>query len=178
MSNRYRIKHQDGVYFLTMTVHKWVDVFTRPKYKNTVLESFKYCQQNLGLKLHAYVIMTNHIHLIASVKSGTNLSSFINSFKSHVAKQLIKELRNKKESRKWILDILKKEDGSIQFWKKSNHPIILYSDKVANQKIQYIHMNPVKAGIVDFSYQYKYSSAPFYEKRNCELIQLEPIFWK
>lgn len=175
MSHRYRIEHQDGIYFLTMTVNKWVDVFTRPLYKSIVLNSLKYCQEHLGLKLHAYVLMSNHIHLVASAKEGYTLSSFINSFKTFVANHIIIQLKTNKESRDWILDILKNNKGGLDFWKKSNHPILLYSDKVIRQKINYIHRNPVKASIVKLAEHYKYSSASYYENGKADLINIEPI---
>ena len=62
----HKIKNQDALHFITITVVGWVDVFTRMQYKDIIIESLKFCVQNKGLKLYAYVIMTNHLHLIVS----------------------------------------------------------------------------------------------------------------
>jgi putative transposase len=61
----YKIKNQYAVYFLTFTICGWVDVFIRKETKKIIIDSLKYCMKNKGLVLYAYVIMTNHIHIIA-----------------------------------------------------------------------------------------------------------------
>jgi REP element-mobilizing transposase RayT len=66
MSTGYKIHEKDGAHFLTFQVVGWVDLFTRRDYRDVVIESFKFCQQNKGLNLFAYVIMSNHVHLIAN----------------------------------------------------------------------------------------------------------------
>jgi REP element-mobilizing transposase RayT len=63
----FTIHDQNNVYFLTWTTVDWIDIFTRQCYRDIVIESLKYCIQNKGLALHAYVIISNHIHLIARV---------------------------------------------------------------------------------------------------------------
>jgi len=57
---------KDGLYYLTFSNCRWVDVFTRKIYRDIVIESFAYCQKHKGLELFAYVIMSNHIHLLAA----------------------------------------------------------------------------------------------------------------
>ncbi len=64
MAFAYTIKDQFGLYFLTFTVHQWADVFTRRDYTNIIIESLQFCQKEKGLKIYAWVIMSNHIHLI------------------------------------------------------------------------------------------------------------------
>jgi len=66
----YIIGDQQSMYYLTFTVVGWIDIFTRQSYRDIMMESFKHCQQNKGLHLHAYVIMSNHVHLIVSVDEG------------------------------------------------------------------------------------------------------------
>ena len=72
---------EGNVYFLTITVVDWVDVFTRPGYKHEIVNALRYCQQSKGLELYAWVIMSNHIHLIAGTKDGFNLSDILRDFK-------------------------------------------------------------------------------------------------
>jgi putative transposase len=70
MSTGYKIHEKDGVYFLTFQIVGWVDLFTLRDYRDVVIDSFKFCQQNKGLNLFAYVIMSNHIHLLAQSELG------------------------------------------------------------------------------------------------------------
>ncbi len=55
MANAYSIYDQEGVYFVTFTVHQWVDVFTRQVYVNILLENLRYCQSEKGLKIYGWV---------------------------------------------------------------------------------------------------------------------------
>ena len=65
MSTGYQISDQEGLYYLTFQVVDWIDIFTRQVYRDIIIESFKYAIENKGLHLFAYVIMSNHVHLIA-----------------------------------------------------------------------------------------------------------------
>jgi REP element-mobilizing transposase RayT len=82
-------------YFLTLTVTDWVDIFTRPAYKHIITDSLAYCQLEKGLILHAWVIMSNHIHLIASTKDGINLSDILRDLKK------IHKQKNSEDNRRW-----------------------------------------------------------------------------
>ena len=67
MAEISRVYDPEGVYFVTFTVHQWVDVFTRPVYVELLPEYLRYCQQNIGLQTYSRVVMRNHCHLIVSV---------------------------------------------------------------------------------------------------------------
>ena len=102
------IKNQivDGyAYFLTMTVVNWIDIFTRPVYKHIIVDALKYNQQNKGLIIYAWCLMSNHLHLIAEAKEGHNLSDILRDFKKFTSKAIVNEISdNPSESRKkWML---------------------------------------------------------------------------
>jgi len=168
MSDAYKIHDQQGVYFLTFRVIDWVDVFTRTQYKDVVISNLKYCTDNKGLELFAYVIMTNHIHIICRAKENFRLSDIVRDFKKHTANQILDLIKQPWESRKWMLNHFKKagEDNirnkKLQFWNQKNHAIELYSPDFIDQKLNYIHENPVKAGFVEKPEDYLYSSARNY----------------
>ena len=161
-----RKANTDATYFLTLTTVGWIDVFTRRLYADELIENLKYCQQHKGLELFAFVIMPSHLHLVARSREG-KLSQLIHDFKSYTAKRIIQLIEhNQQESRKdWLLHLfqyhakLQKQNAQYQFWQKTTHPIELFSDPVIQQKIDYIHNNPVEAGIVDEEQHYVYSSA-------------------
>ncbi len=166
-----RKSNTDHPYFITFTIVGWVDVFTRRDYCDIIIRNLKYCQQQKGMELYAYVIMSSHIHIVARHKEG-KLNEGIRDFKSVTAKEIIKEILGSGfESRKdWILSMFKeyaskqKQNKEYMFWQKTNHPIELFSPKVMNQKIDYIHNNPVETGYVSAPENYVYSSAYIFPK--------------
>lgn len=169
MAGGHQIKNQNVLHFLTFTVVGWIDIFTRDTYREIIIESFEYCKREKGLILYAYVIMSNHIHIIVKTDSEKGLSAVIRDFKKFTAKKIISELNNNKESRRdWMLQLFKhyaksnKRNAEYQFWKQDNHPIELVSRKWIVQKLDYIHLNPVNGGWVDLTEDYKYSSARNY----------------
>jgi len=167
MSTGYRIYEKDGAHFLTFQVVGWVDLFTRRDYRNVVIESFKYCQQHKGLNLFAFVIMSNHIHLLAQSEVG-DLSGFIRDFKSYTSKRFLEIMESGTESRReWMMRVFEhyatyKEKQTHQLWTHENHAEHVYSQKFIEQKVQYIHNNPVRSGIVAKPEDYLYSSARNY----------------
>ncbi len=76
----YKIRDQYAVHFITFAVVEWIDVFTRRSYADIVLDSLRYCIANKGLKVHAWCIMSNHVHMIVSPPDG-NLSDILRDFK-------------------------------------------------------------------------------------------------
>ena len=104
MAFTYSIKEQGAIYFVTFTVHPWVDVCSRPMYRDIVFKSLQYCQASKGLKIYVWVLMSNHIHLIINSEQ-EKLSDIIRDFKKVASKQIVKALEeNHHESRKeWLL---------------------------------------------------------------------------
>jgi REP element-mobilizing transposase RayT len=104
MGFAYTFANSNGVYFVTFTVVEWVDIFTRSRYADIVLNSLKYCIEAKGLQLHAYVIMSNHVHLIISRNGQETLSNIVRDFKKFTTSQIIKSIKELPESRRnWLL---------------------------------------------------------------------------
>jgi len=160
--SRYKISNPKLPHFITLTVLHWIPVFTRPEAVNILLESLKFLSKD-GLKVYAYVVLENHCHLV--VQSNT-LDHDIARYKSYTAKQMIQYLS--KNSVKQILEQLAfykkahKNDRAYQFWQEGVHPELIQNDEIMRQKIDYIHLNPVKRGYVDNAEHWRYSSARDY----------------
>jgi len=168
MTHGYQIMNQEGLYYLTLQIVHWADVFSRKTYRDIVIDSFKYCQQNKGLEIYAYVIMTNHIHLLAR-STNSDLSDVLRDFKRHTSKKIIESIEQGTESRRdWLLMIFRyaarkhSRNNEYQVWTHENHAEEIFSNKFIEQKILYIHDNPVRAGIVENPEDYLYSSARDY----------------
>ena len=174
MGHAYVIRDQFGQYFVTFTVNQWVDVFSRQEYADLFLDSVRFCQKEKGLKVHAWVIMTNHIHMIIS-SDKVNLSDIIRDLKKYTSTQIINAIKNNpQESRKnWFLWLLQKKEGGKLFWKEGYHGEEIISESFFQSKLEYIQMNPVKAGIVEKEEEYVYSSCGYLYGVRKGLIELE-----
>ncbi|MEQ8807545.1 MAG: transposase [Imperialibacter sp.] len=161
----YIIGDQHNPYFLTCTVIEWIDLFTRRDYKDAIVDSLNHCVAEKHLTIYAWVIMSNHIHLVGRCDSPGRMSNFLRDFKKFTSKKFIEIIEEIPESRKtWLLDKFSFEAKrsrraeKYKVWQDDNHPIDLTSID-AMQKVDYIHMNPVRAGLVSSPEHYLYSSA-------------------
>jgi REP element-mobilizing transposase RayT len=170
MSRKYKIQDQDKPYFVTFTVIQWLDIFIRKEYKDILLESLRYCQENKGLEVYGYCIMTSHAHLIIARNGDRSLDGIIGDIKKFTAKRLIEAIKsNPQESRKellmWLFEKAGRANGNntnYQLWQQHSHPIELATNEMISQTLKYVHNNPVEAGIVLSPEHYLYSSAVNY----------------
>jgi REP element-mobilizing transposase RayT len=160
--SRYTFTHPEQPHFMTLTVLHWIPVFTRPDTVNILFESFHYLTKQ-GFRIYAYVILENHLHLIAQ---SAHIDKDIARFKSYTSRQLLAYLQE--NNVKTILDQLAfykkahKGDRTYQFWQEGVHPELIQGDDMMRQKVDYIHQNPVKRGYVDEAVHWRYSSARNY----------------
>ena len=161
--SRYRFGDSNSPHFLTCTIAGWLPVFTRPETVEIVLNSWRFLQNEGRLTLFGYVILENHLHLIASAD---DLSEQIKRFKTYTARRIIDHLTtcNAQQSLS-LLRHLKPEykcESDYQLWEEGSHPQVIGSDEMMEQKLEYIHWNPVKRGYVDDPTHWRYSSARNY----------------
>lgn len=168
--DRYTINDQNATYFCTLTVTDWVDVFTRQIYRDIIVDSLNFCVKNKGLIVFSWVLMSNHLHLVFRVNLPFGCSNFLRDFKKFTSKAITKEINNIGESRRtWLLDRFSFEAKrttrakGFKVWKDGNHAIELDGHIDIWQKINYIHDNPVKNGLVSIQSHYCYSSAVDYD---------------
>jgi len=182
MSTKYKVGEAAIAHFVTFTVVGWVDVFSRDCYKDIIVNSLRYCQQNKGLKIHAWVIMTNHVHLIISSDSNS-IVNLVRDIKKFTSKQIICAIQeNLAESRReWMLTLFNyvgthnKNNKDFQFWKQSYHPIELNSPIKTKQRLDYLHENPVRSGLVWEPWNFKYSSAIDYYTNEHGLLKIDHL---
>ena len=94
-----------------MTVVEWIDIFNRQEYKDLIINNLKICVEKKGLIIHAYVIMSNHIHMIARSKNDEDLANLIRDFKRYSARIIYEKLKddNSESSKNWMLRILESQ---------------------------------------------------------------------
>ncbi|MFD1553808.1 transposase [Putridiphycobacter roseus] len=178
MSERYKVINSQTPTFITITINGWVDLFVRPVYSNIIDDAINYCIKNKGLIVHAYIYMTSHLHLIVSSKE-VELPAIIRDFKKHTSKELIKAIKNINESRReWMLKKFAYEanrsgrTSHYKLWQDGFHPVILDTNEKIVQRVNYIHKNPVKAGIVRQERDYLNSSYLAYENKDFKMLNI------
>jgi REP element-mobilizing transposase RayT len=151
VSRNYKIHDQEDLHYLTYATVGWVDVLTRPAYKDIIVESLRHCQQHKGLDLFAWCIMSNHVHLIARASEGHKLQDILRDHKKFTSKALLHAIaENPQESRReWLLQHFRLPEGGNQVWQHDLHPIWLRRLDIIQQKLRYIHRNPVEEGLVE-----------------------------
>ncbi len=164
MSEKYKT-YPGKLYFLTMTVEGWIDLFTRKEYAEFLEDNLNYCIDKKGLEVFSYNIMPSHMHLIA--RTEYDLSDWLRDYKGFTSRKLYEMIGNHPtESRKeWLKYLFQyfakplKNNKESKLWQSGNHPEEIFSQKFYDQKVEYIHNNPVEAGLVTDPQYYRYSSA-------------------
>jgi putative transposase len=158
--DKYHITDQHAIYFLTFTVVDWVDIFTRKDYKLIITDSLNHCIEHKGMECYAWVVMTNHVHLILRAIPPARLSDIIRDFKKFTSKKIIETIRSIGESREeWLLHkfaYAASSTGRAEFfkvWKDDNQ-------------------NPVRQMIVAQEADYIFSSAHDYAGGKQGLVKI------
>ena len=166
MSRKYKFKNQEALYFISFATVHWIDLLIRNEYREVILESMRFCQKEKGLEIYAWCLMTSHVHMIIG-SQGEKLEDIVRDFKRHTSTKLRKAIKeHPQESRHewmiWMMERAGKKNGNNsdwQLWQQHNKPIELTSNDMMDQKLDYIHMNPVEAGFVSEPEHWVYSSA-------------------
>ncbi|HMT97247.1 MAG TPA: transposase [Ferruginibacter sp.] len=184
MSRKYKFRNNDKLFFVTLTITNWLDLFIRDEYREIFIHSVQFCQKEKELEVYGWCIMTSHIHMIIGSR-GNLLSNIMRDLKRHTSEKLHEAIKyHPQESRRewitWMMEraAAKKANGSkFQLWQQESHPQELMTNAIAHQKLAYIHDNPVEAGFVKQPPDWKYSSAADYNgaKGLIEVTKLEPL---
>jgi putative transposase len=147
--------------FITITVFEWKHLLKPDKYKELILDSLEFLVKEKRVEVYGFVIMSNHFHLIWQIQEPHRREAVQRDFLKYVAQQIKFDLiDNHPEVLKHFQ--VNKQDRKCQFWKRNALSTDLYSSDVLTQKLDYIHDNPVKAGLCQLPEDYYFSSARFY----------------
>ena len=189
MLTKYKVRNNSRPYFITTTIVNWVDIFSRKSQKEKLVESLAFCQNEKGLVIYAWCLISNHLHMICqSSDEEKQLSDIMRDYKGFTSKQVINTIIEEGDSRTdWMLNIFEfnkrasRSNSRYKVWQNGYHPIEIYSQAFLEQKLNYIHQNPVRAGIVEHPEHYLYSSARNYADidglLDVELVSRRPIFF-
>ena len=173
--SRYKIIETDKTYFITSSVVNWLSLFALPALAGIVINSLNFLQQQQRIKIHAWVLMETHIHLVVT---SANISAEMRKFKSYTARCIVDYL--KINGPEFLLEQLKfykkkhKNDQTHQVWQEGLHPKLIPDEQMLIKTIEYIHYNPVKRGYVDKSEHWRYSSSRDYSGLK-GLVAIKPL---
>ena len=176
MRSKYKIHDKGSPYFITSTIIEWIPVFTSKVYFDIIISSIRYCQENYGLAVYAYVILDNHFHMVCQA---IELSKVMQACKRHTARKIIQQLEI--DGKIWILNLMSyykkrhKTGSEHQLWQEGFHPQQILSDKMLNQKVEYLHHNPVRRGIVSEPEHWVYSSASDFILNRKGIIEIQEL---
>lgn len=175
MRSRYQIREDYAAHFVTSTIVEWLPVFTMGACCDIVVEAMKYCREHKGLLVHAWLIMENHFHAIVA---GPELASTIGNLKKFTSRRLLAQIEA--EGRRWLVQQLgffraaHKTHSMHQVWQEGIHPQALPTDEILQQKIDYIHRNPVERGLVATPEDWRYSSAHEWREGAMPVMRCDP----
>jgi REP element-mobilizing transposase RayT len=169
MPNSYRVfTDQHYAYFVTWTSVDWLPLFDKEPYRQIVLDSLNYFRTEKNTQLNAFVIMPTHLHAILWPEIGISLSDVIRDFKRFTSREISREANRQRATE--FIEVFQRarnenraqDVSTYQVWQEGSHPEAIFTEKFARQKMDYIHMNPVRAGLVEMATDWPYSSAKAY----------------
>jgi putative transposase len=160
MSKLRRIILPDYCYFVTTVVKDRERILLNNKICSIVLEDLKFYRMQYEFRLHSYVIMPDHLHLLMSLSEEGNASQIMHDFKSHTAQE--------------INNILKRSGA---FWQEGFYDHIIRDERDFRKRVDYIHKNPLTSGLVNDPAEYRFSSFRNYYIGDDSLIQIDRIQW-
>lgn len=182
MPNSYRIFQEERyAYFVTCTIVEWLPVFTTDAYCQIILDSLAYVRKHKMTQLNAYVLMPTHLHAVLWPQDGTSLSNVLRDFKRFTSRAISNEAQKQNDDR--FLEIFTQarqmgrstDVSDYQVWQEGSHPEAIYTRDFAQQKIDYIHKNPIRAGLAQSILDWPYTSAHAYYSEIQSYPQIDMI---
>jgi len=154
-------------HFVTWRLVEWAPVFVSERYCGVITDSLAHCRRERGLLVHGYVVMPTHVHGVLSVREGGDLAAVLRDSRKYTAREIV--LRLKQDNNRLMERVLRyaaekagRPAGEHQVWADDTHPEAIVSKEFARQKLDYLHNNPVRKGLVAAPEHWRYSSAAFY----------------
>ena len=152
-----------NLFFFTATILEWKHLLKNDEYKEIITQSMKFLVKDERVKIYAFVIMPNHIHLVWRIHEPHLLQNVQRDFLKFTAQKMKAKLKT--ENPEYLESYrVNAKDREFQFWERDPLSVELLSLNVIKQKIDYIHSNPIhpKWNLAQTIVDYKYSSARFY----------------
>lgn len=161
-----RYRSEDNLpYFCTLTVLDWIPVFIEENHIIPLIKNLQFCRKQRGLRLYAYVVMPDHLHLIAGAEEG--LHPIIRDFKRFSSRTIHELLtaNSRSTTLSWFqhsVESARSVRGEFSMWVHDFQPKAIYSQDDFQERIEHLHQNPVRKGLVTHPGDWRFSSAGYY----------------
>lgn len=184
MSRWHNIYLDNVAYFFTATVVKYIPALNPDSVREFIIEALNFYREEYLTEINAYVLMPEHLHLIIRSQSGENVKKFMQHLLRKTSRRIVTDTRSspvnnicvyEAEERLVVFRRHARGKATHRVWKERARGEPIYSDRVMKQKLDYIHMNPVKRGLVKNPEDYLYSSFRNYYLNDHSIIKIDPI---
>ena len=177
-----KIQEGAALYYLTFTVVHWLPVFVAKEPCLIITDSLNYCHDHKSLRINAFVIMPTHIHIIVFDADFNNerLRQTINAMRQFTGRQLSNYCHQKAPAVfGQVIGSLQRQDRANQFWQQSKHPVAIWSQPFWQTKIDYLHDNPRRKGLVHEATAWRFSSARYWlsDANDDSDVKLSGVAW-
>ena len=165
----------EGYYYITGTVTEWLPLLARDDIRQAVVHEIKIALNRYGVTVAAYVFMPDHIHLLVYLASPDTLHRFCKCWRGRSARKMIDLLRRQQDTS--ALQVFARHaDARCDYaaWKEQVRSLPIYTWQKLRAKIDYIHANPVRRGLVEHPGDWPHSSYAFYEDQRPGLLPIIP----
>ncbi len=154
---------ENGIEFFTATCLNWQPLLQEDSRKDIIIKSLKFLVEDKRIWLYAFVVMPNHIHFLWRKQDKWVEKNIQQIFLKYTAQQIKFDMIDSQKADELELYRSTQADRDYHFWERRAYSTTMYNRKVASQKVDYIHYNPVKAGLCEKPEDYRYSSHDYYE---------------
>ena len=174
MTKRYRF--EGSIFYITSNIYNRIRVFTRPSFITPIIDSLNYYRYQYDCKLIGYVIMPDHIHLLIWPAAEKVITDFMRDFKRFTSGRITRQAKVEGKA-DWINNFeeagTKTDRAEHKVWQDSFWEQTIYTEDFLRQKLNYIHLNPVRAELCASPEDYPYSSYRNYYLGDNSLIEID-----
>lgn len=178
----YRIHADASVYFVTYSIVSWLPLFVSEHACRILADSLAFCQAHKGLRVNGYVFMPTHLHAIVFDRDHdpTRLANTLDAFRRYTGRALADHCDGNQPS--VFAEALRQaagQDRQRRLWQSTRRPISIQTERFWRQKLDYVHANPVRKGLVRYPEDWRFSSAHYYAtgNDNGEEVTITQIAW-
>ena len=157
--------------FTTHVVHDHTPIFCHHNYFSVICDSLTWCRHHAGLKVYGFVIMPDHVHLLSAADNSAALQDTLARFRRFTALELLKRLKWDKVE--WAMNALNSSESGQSLWESGFYPVDASRADIFDQKLEYLHENPVRRGFVKEAQDWAYSSARNYWKKDWHAMEID-----
>ncbi|MBP9110886.1 MAG: transposase [Pyrinomonadaceae bacterium] len=179
---RFRVSKDTPAYYLTSVTKDRLPVFQNTQMARLACDALNDARRSGGFVIFAYVVMLDHLHLVTdSLVKSKDIHRFVNG---NISRKVIDHLKEKGHTESLRKLRIAERDGNWKYSLWQHHPDtrLLWSEQMLWQRIQYTHLNPVRAGLADHPDDWQWSSARIFHGRPNEneplAVDLDRIEWR